>query len=236
MKPFPGFPQRMHFSPLPNLFFSQLLPQIDDLAELKVTLHLFWILYGKRGYPKFVTYGELLGDRLLMMGVGSEAALRSGLEGAVRRGTIIDLTLERHGRIEELYFLNTESDIEARNRIERGEIELGALPLKEPFSESPETGEQLNIMTLYEENIGMLTPMIAEELKDAERIYPASWIEDAFREAVSRNKRSWKYIEAILKRWASEGREHGAPGRDSTEDPDKYIKGRYGHLVKRRID
>ncbi len=80
MKPFPGFPQRMRFSPLPNLFFSQLLPQIDDLAELKVTLHLFWILYGRRGYPKFVTYGELLGDRLLMMGVGSEAALRSGLE------------------------------------------------------------------------------------------------------------------------------------------------------------
>lgn len=236
MKPFPGFPQRMHFSPLPNLFFSQLLPQIDDLAELKVTLHLFWILYGKRGYPKFITYGELLGDRLLMMGVGSEAALRSGLEGAVRRGTIIDLALERHGRIEELYFLNTESDLEARNRIERGEIDVGVLPAEEPFPEDMETGEQPNIFTLYEENIGMLTPMIAEELKDAERLYPASWIEDAFREAVSQNKRSWKYIEAILKRWASEGKEYGAPGRDSTEDPDKYIKGRYGHLVKRRID
>ncbi len=233
MKPFPGFPQRMHFSPLPNLFFSQLLPQIDDLAELKVTLHLFWILYGKRGYPKFVTYGELLGDRLLMMGVGSEAALHSGLEGAVRRGTIIDLALERHGRIEELYFLNTESDLEARNRIERGEIDVGVLPAEEPFPEDLETGEQPNIFTLYEENIGMLTPMIAEELKDAERLYPTSWIEDAFREAVSQNKRNWKYIEAILKRWASEGREHGARGRYSTEDPDKYVKGKYGHIVKR---
>ncbi len=236
MKPFPGFPQRMRFTPLPNLFFSQLLPKIDDLAELKVTLHLFWMLYGKRGYPKFVTYGELLGDRVLMMSVGPEAALRSGLEGAVRRGTIIRLTLERDGKLEQLYFQNTEGDREARAKIERGEIELGALPLKEPFWESPETGEQLNIMTLYEENIGMLTPMIAEELKDAERLYPVSWIEDAFREAVSRNKRSWKYIEAILKRWSSEGKEHGAPGRDSKEDTEKYFKGRYGHLVKRRID
>ena len=235
MKPFSGFPQKMRLTPLPNIFFSQLLPQIDDITELKVTLHLFWVLYGKRGYPKFVTYGELLGDRLLMIGVGSEAALRSGLEGAVGRGTIIDLNLEQHGRTEKLYFLNTGSDSEARNRIERGEIDVGVLPEEEPFIEDMETAEQPNIFTLYEENIGMLAPMIAEELKAAEQLYPVSWIDDAFREAVSRNKRNWKYIEAILKRWDSEGREHGAPGRHSKEDRDA-IKRTYGHLVKRRID
>ena len=235
MKPFSGFPQKMRLTPLPNIFFSQLLPQIDDITELKVTLHLFWVLYGKRGYPKFVTYGELLGDRLLMMGVGSEAALRSGLEGAVSRGTIIDLNLEQHGRIEKLYFLNTGSDCEARNRIERGEIDVGVLPEEEPFIEDMETAEQPNIFTLYEENIGMLAPMIAEELKAAEQLYPVSWIDDAFREAVSRNKRNWKYIEAILKRWDSEGREHGASGRHSKADRDT-IKRTYGHLVKRRID
>jgi len=235
MKPFSGFPQKMRLTPLPNVFFSQLLPQIDDITELKVTLHLFWVLYGKRGYPKYVTYGELVGDRLLMMGVGSEAALRSGLEGAVSRGTIIDLNLEQHGRTEKLYFLNTGSDSEARNRIERGEIDVGVLPEEEPFIEDMETAEQPNIFTLYEENIGMLAPMIAEELKAAEQLYPVSWIDDAFREAVSRNKRNWKYIEAILKRWDSEGREHGASGRHSKADRDT-IKRTYGHLVKRRID
>lgn len=235
MKPFSGFPQKMRLTPLPNIFFSQLLPHIDDITELKVTLHLFWVLYGKRGYPKFVTYGELLGDRLLMIGVGSEAALRSGLEGAVGRGTIIDLNLEQHGRTEKLYFLNTGSDSEARNRIERGEIDVGVLPEEEPFIEDMETAEQPNIFTLYEENIGMLAPMIAEELKAAEQLYPASWIDDAFREAVSRNKRNWKYIEAILKRWDSEGREYGASGRHSKADRDT-IKRTYGHLVKRRID
>jgi DnaD/phage-associated family protein len=235
MKPFSGFPQKMRLTPLPNIFFSQLLPHIDDITELKVTLHLFWVLYGKRGYPKFVTYGELLGDRLLMIGVGSEAALRSGLEGAVGRGTIIDLNLEQHGRTEKLYFLNTGSDSEARNRIERGEIDVGVLPEEEPFIEDMETAEQPNIFTLYEENIGMLAPMIAEELKAAEQLYPVSWIDDAFREAVSRNKRNWKYIEAILKRWDSEGREYGASGRHSKADRDT-IKRTYGHLVKRRID
>jgi hypothetical protein len=77
--------------------------------------------------------------------------------------------------------------------------------------------------------------MIAEELKAAEQLYPVSWIDDAFREAVSRNKRNWKYIEAILKRWDSEGREYGASGRHSKADRDT-IKRTYGHLVKRRID
>ena len=50
MKAFSGFPAgKVHFTPLPNLFFSQLLPAIDDLAELKVTLHIFWLLHQKKG-------------------------------------------------------------------------------------------------------------------------------------------------------------------------------------------
>jgi DNA replication protein len=236
MKPFSGFPQKMRFTPLPNIFFSQLLSQIDDLTELKITLHIFWILYGKRGYPKFVTYGELIGDRTLIRGIDGREALRHGLGQAISRGTIIRLNIERDGRPVELYFMNTEGDREVCARIERGEIDVGVLPDREPFldfPESPVIGDQTNIFTLYEENIGMLTPMIAEELKDAERIYSNSWIEDAFKEAVTRNKRHWKYIEAILKRWDAEGREYGAPGRGFKEDPDKYIKGKYGHIVKR---
>jgi len=230
MSSFSGFPQKMRFTPVPNLFFSQLLPEIDDIAELKITLHIFWTLYQKRGYPKFITYGELVGDKTLMRGLGDGPALSHGLERALSRGTLLHLSLDREGRSQDLYFLNTEGDREAVARIERGEIDLGALPRKEPCLEAK---ERPNIFALYEENIGMLTPMIAEELKDAEQLYPASWIEDAFREAVIRNKRQWPYIEAILKRWAVEGKEHGEPGRDSKEDRDKYIKGRYGHVVKR---
>ena len=228
MNTFVGFPQRMRFTPLPNIFFSQLLAQIDDLAELKATLHIFWRVYHKRGYPKFVTLGELLGDKALMTGIGDGQALRHGLERAISRGTLLHLVLDREGKREDLYFLNTEADRKAAARIESGEISLGALPRKEPYLEAE---QQPNIFTLYEDNIGMLTPMIAEELKEAERLYPASWIESAFKEAVTRNKRSWRYISRILERWASEG--YGEPGRDSKEDTDKYFRGRYGHLVKR---
>ena len=167
MNSFPGFPQRMRFTPLPNIFFSQLLPKIDDIAELKATLHLFWILYQRKGYPKFVTYGELLGDKALMTGIGDGEALCQGLERAASRGTLLHLILDREGKREDLYFLNTEADREAVAKIERGEISLGALPQREPYLE---TQEPHNIFTLYEENIGMLTPMIAEELKEAEKL------------------------------------------------------------------
>ena len=61
MKGFSGFPAKSNFTPIPNIFFSEVLPQIDDLAELKVTLHIFWTLYQKRGLSPFVTYSELTG-------------------------------------------------------------------------------------------------------------------------------------------------------------------------------
>lgn len=51
MKQFSGFPAKMQFTPVPNSFFSTLLPQISDIAELKTTLHIFRALYHKRGYP-----------------------------------------------------------------------------------------------------------------------------------------------------------------------------------------
>lgn len=92
-----------------------------------------------------------------------------------------------------------------------------------------------NIFALYESNIGQLTPMITEELKAAERDYPAEWIEDAIKEAVDHNKRNWKYVEAILKRWQTDGRDSGGVHQQKTrgDDPDKFIKGKYGHMVKR---
>ena len=42
--------------------------------------------------------------------------------------------------------------------------------------------ERPPIFVQYEQNIGLLTPMIANELRDAEKHFPADWIADAFRE------------------------------------------------------
>lgn len=237
MEQFKGFPVKMQFTPLPNLFFSALLPQISDIAELKVTLYLLATLYRRRGYPRFVSLAEILGSNSLMRSLSradepAAEVLGRALGMATKRGTILHLALDKGGATEDVYFLNTEPDREAVAKIQSGELSLPGLKTGGQSYLEPE--EPPDVFTLYEQNIGMLTPMIAEELKEAERLYPADWIRDAVKEAVNQNKRKWSYISAILERWSSEGRESGAHRRDSKkQDPDKYIKGRYGHMVQR---
>lgn len=238
MEQFKGFPAKMQFTPLPNLFFSALLPQISDVTELKLTLHIFETLYRKRGYPRFTTCRELLGNRSLMTslreGVKSpDAALGDALDMAVKRGTILHLVLDRDGVAEDVYFLNTESDRRVVTKIQNGELHLPGVKVEGQTCIDPE--EQPDIFTIYEENIGMLTPMIADELREAEKLYPVTWIKDAIKEAVSLNKRNWRYIAKILERWSSEGKNNGTYRRDSTQktSPDRYFKGEYGHMVRR---
>ncbi len=236
MEKFRGFPAKMQFTPLPNLFFSSLLPQISDIIELKTTLHILWALYHKRGYPRFITYGELLSNTSLMSSFREAAkspdeALRQALEMATKRGTILHMILDRDGVPEDIYFLNTKSDRQVMAKIQNGELILSGL--KAEGQADIETEELPDLFTLYEQNMGMLTPMIAEELREAEKLYPETWIRDAIKEAVNQNKRKWSYISAILERWSAEGRSDGTYQRDSKTDPDKYIKGKYGHMVRR---
>jgi len=233
---FTGFPARSRYTPLPNILFSDVLPRIEDIAELKILLVIMWRLYSKRGYPRFVTYRELLGDQVVAgLGGGGrspEEALRQGLEKAVERGTLIQLRAEKDGEHEEIYLLNSEEGRRVSEGLSSGQV---ALPGVQPMPEPVPVGERPNIFELYEQNIGMLTPMIADELKQAEADYPPAWVEDAFKEAVSLNKRSWRYIQRILERWAAEGKDDGEPGRhpEAKDDTEKYFRGKYGHIFQR---
>ncbi len=237
MKQLTGFPAKMQFTPIPNFFFSALLPQISDITELKTTLYILGALYHKRGYPRFITLSELLANTSLMTSLREAAkppdeVLRNALEMATKRGTLLHIVLDRDGVPEDIYFLNTESDRQIVAKIQNGELTLTGL--KAEGQGYIETEEQPDIFTLYEQNIGMLTPMIAEELREAEKLYPVTWIKDAIKEAVNHGKRKWSYISAILERWSSEGRSNGTYRRDFKKtDPDKYIKGKYGRMVKR---
>ena len=205
---YPGFPSRVRYTPVPNPLFGPLLEQIDDLAELKCTLRVIWLLHQKRGFPRFISLGEVLADRTLngMGPGGGPSEIEDALDSAVQRGTLVSGTLRRDGVEERLYALNTEADRRALAEVAEGDFatrSASTQELPEPATDPP------NIFALYEDNIGSLSPMIAEELKEAEQLYPASWLEDAFREAVGQNKRSWRYIARILERWDREGRSNG---------------------------
>ena len=239
MKEFTGFPARMQFTPIPNVFFSTLLPQISDIAELKITLHIFWLLYPRKGYPRFTTYRELLNNKNLMSSLREgdkppDEVLGDALEMAVNRGTVLHIVLDRDGAPEDVYFLNTESDRQVVAKIRNGELALAGLKAGGQAYPDVETEPQPDIFTLYEQNIGMLTPMIAEELREAEKLYPEAWIRDAIKEAVKQGKRKWSYISAILESWATEGKSDGTHKRDIKKTgPDKYGKQKYGHIFQR---
>ncbi len=241
---FAGFPSGKNpYVPVPEVFFTKLLPEIEDSAELKVTLHLFWLLAQKQGNPRCASERELRADRTLLHSLHRrgdprppEERLRQGLEQAVARGTLlrIYLRLMSEGKDEAeilgWYFFNTARSRKVVEELQGGEmipVRLlkveGERTIHEKHNTVAAGGystikgneakniqievERPNIFVLYEQNIGLLSPLIAEELKDAADQYPAEWIEAAFREAVQQNKRKWSYIRAILRRWETEGRQ-----------------------------
>ncbi len=209
---------------LPRFFFVEVMPQVEDAAELKAILRVLYLLGSREESGESVTYGDLL-SRTASLPEMDEATLRRCLSLAVKHGAVLRSTVRTGGKWEEAYCANTESVRRAVESARRSELTAGEEDRQRPAA---------NIFVLYEQNIGMITPMIAEELKEAEKLYPGGWIEEAFREAVVLNKRSWRYVARILERWATEGKDSGEH-RQGTKagGPDKYIKGKYGHRVKR---
>ena len=60
MQGFSGFPAgKQPVVRIPNTFFTELLPAIDDLAELKVTLYCLWILNHKQGELRYTRLAEI---------------------------------------------------------------------------------------------------------------------------------------------------------------------------------
>lgn len=59
----------------------------------------------------------------------------------------------------------------------------------------------------FQDNICMLTPVLAEQIGEAIETYQEIWIIDAINEAVTSGVRNWKYINAILTRWGVQGRD-----------------------------
>ena len=214
---FAGFPRDVRSTPVPNPVFGALLEQIDDLAELKCALRVIRLLHDKRG-ARVVTLRELLADRTLAVALSPDGApdpqaVRRALARVVERGVLATTT---NGKGQRLFALNGERDRAALSRLAADGASANVAPSGGPEPWEAAT-ERPNIFAIYEDNVGMITPIIAEELQKAEADYPEGWIEDAIREAVSRNRRSWRYVARILERWRHEGRHDGKPGARTTK-------------------
>ncbi|MBK7915697.1 MAG: DnaD domain protein [Chloroflexi bacterium] len=235
MKGFPGFPDgKMRLTQVPNLFFSDLLPIIDNMAELKVTIYAFWALSQREGQVRYLRLADFINDTEFVKGLGptlklASEALLDGLERAVARGTFLHINIESADGKMDLYFLNTEKGRTAVEGITRGEWRPN------PDEDEPITllVERPNVFILYEQNIGPLTPIIADELRDAEQTYPPRWLEEAIELAVENNVRKWRYILTILERWRQEGKQDGTGRRDTQKELRQPIPDEYRDIIKR---
>jgi len=223
MKTFSGFPPgQVQTINVPETVFDELVPLIDDLAELKLTLHILWRLMRQQGRVRYLRRADLASDDVLLDSLTGLAdspadALRQALARAVERGTLLRVT----DASEQLYFANTPKGRAAVEAISRGE-----------WPGELESAGRPNVFGLYEQNVGMLTPLIADELRQAEQEYPAEWIKDAIHEAVLQNIRKWSYIRAILENWRDKGRGDETSKRVHDADRRRYIEGEYSEYIE----
>lgn len=182
---------------------DDVLPRVTDIAELKAILYVHH-LSRRRARPA-VPYADLLDGRRLSAIVGidtpepAEDRLRRAVERAVAAGFLLRVSADGHAWL----LPATNAGRTLIDRLRAGEPEaladLGLPAAADVVVHRP------NVFSLYEKHLGPLTPLVAEQIRDAERVYPRAWIEEAIRAAADNNRRSWRYVEAILVRWEAEG-------------------------------
>lgn len=93
-----------------------------------------------------------------------------------------------------------------------------SLSNSESLPNNSEEEKRPEIFSVYEHEIGALTPTIADKLIAAEADYPEGWIADALKQAATQNHRSWAYAEGVLKNWKRDGRGGKRNGRAKQTD------------------
>jgi DnaD/phage-associated family protein len=217
MDKFPGFTSSETFTQLPDSFIH-LLKEIDDIAELKVTLYTIWRIEHIEGHFRAMCETDFETESLGM----SLEEIQIGLGKSVERGTM----LRSEHEADVFYFLNSPRGRLAAEAFAKGNWRASARIMSEPRSKS-------NIFKLYEENIGALTPLLSDMLREAEKNYPSAWFEEAFEIAVSRNIRNWKYVEAILMRWKEKGKDERRDQQDIVKDADRYTDSEFSEFINR---
>ncbi len=231
MAKFAGFtegPTRL--VPIPEAFFREVLPQVDSLPTLKLATIIFYRLEQTEGAFRFLRHTNLADDAALLAALDSSpSAARRALDESLTRLLELNMILEAQHDGESLYFLNSPKGRAAHHAVQSGQWQ------PDVSTSAPPIIEALNIYRLYEENIGPLTPLMADNLKDAEASYHPDWIVEAMQIAVKGNKRNWRYIQAILERWQREGK-HGPKEKqnrpDTAEDRRKYVDGEFSDFIK----
>jgi DNA replication protein len=235
---------------VPARFLTELLPQISDSMELQVTFATFRIASDGKLRPPAASEKAILADEVLAKALGANRrnkdvgeVVRRGLKYAVARDSLIEVVVSSADGSAIWYVPNTEENRvaleESRTTGKFGNSSSGVAAKGVEIEIT-----RPSLFSLYEKNIGLLTPLLTEQIVAAMQHYPVDWIEEAIGEAVSYNRRNWRYIQRILENWAASGKGSSPPGGKSDEankrgadellDPDQYREGRYLRRARKR--
>ena len=202
--------------PVPAAVFGPLLERVTDAATLRCALRAVFVLHRKgasperRGRLATVTAAELAADPVV--GGVDAAAVEGALATLAELGVLVHAPPAQDGSA--AYCLDTPANRRALAALagwQGGWRDDGVGPW-DPVTDAGDAASRPDIFRLYEENIGVITPMAAERLKDMEDEYPPEWIAEAFGQAVVSNARNLRYVEAVLRRWRDDGRGDGTAG------------------------
>jgi DnaD/phage-associated family protein len=208
---------------VPAGFYTDVLPSISDADELKILFCIFRLLPAQQDQSRFIFLSDLEEDEAIK---ASFPTGHDSIIGLLEKACQDKILLAAEYDDRPLYFLNTAQAAAALRAIQKG-----VWSPAENGRAMPELETRPNIFTLYEKNIGPLTPILAQTLEDAEKEYPAEWLEEAVKIAVKKNVRNWQYIEAILRSWKEKGRSD-KDQRNHQEDARKYIEGDLADYIK----
>ncbi|HUG15018.1 MAG TPA: DnaD domain protein [Thermomicrobiales bacterium] len=206
-----------------------LIRDVWNPIEIKVVLAVAALGATERPVRE-ATLFEQVDIRLGSRGDGSDRSylerMTEALEVALARGVLLRMVDDDGSR---WLLLGTEENLQWTRRLGTGAADHRAPAGVSLILQRP------SIFTMYEQNIGLVTPIVADRLVEAIELYPEAWIADAIAEAVAYNRRSWRYVQRILENWAAEGRTDETNRRDSSRDVnrEKRLRGKYAHLFER---
>ncbi|MGB4595505.1 MAG: DnaD domain protein [Anaerolineaceae bacterium] len=181
--------------------FAERICSADCQKDCVILLLTMFQLLGNQERPTWILDAYLLADAVKPSFAGSVDRYEIALAEALDAQLLLAYTEFRNPGLHYL-IPATPAGLALYNHLLSGETSIRDVDQALPVS----LRTKPNLYELYEQNIGILTPMIADQLKLDEAEYPHEWIVEAVDEAVQHNVRNWKYVSAILKNWKDNGR------------------------------
>jgi DNA replication protein len=194
---------------IPRVYFDEVLTHATSYDELQILLAAIRLMMIAGSEPATIDEEAIMRDARLNAVLSTTATSQSSTSRIIRalnqsvvRGALVRSSRMEGNRQSIVYQLAGEGQPVADSESQLMDAFDGdsSAPL------SPHNPQAASVYTAYEDNIGMLTPLVADQIRLALELYPASWVHEAIGEAVAYNRRQWRYIQRVLQNWSADGR------------------------------